>query len=87
MPAEHTAMAHDEALDLEAIAVELVQLVQEERRLSAIRRRLHEQIDNGYPNDVMLRREREVSDTRRALHRRIDTLRLYVTPAAPHPAV
>ena len=85
--AEHPRMAHEQIPDLETLAVELAQLVREERQLSAVRRRLHEQIDNGFPNEVMVRREREVSNRRRALHGRIDTLRLYVTAAAPHPAL
>jgi hypothetical protein len=80
-------MTPEQVPDLEALAVELTQLVHEERQLSAFRRRLHDQIDNGFPNEVLVRREREVSDARRALHRRIDTLRLYLSPAAPYAAI
>jgi hypothetical protein len=73
-------MAPNERVDVEVLAVELEQLVHEERELSAIRRRLHEQIDNGFPNDVTVRRERDVSDRRRELHRRIDVLNAYLRP-------
>ena len=74
-------MAHDRLPNLGALASELEHLIREERQLSSLRRRLHEQLDNGFPNDVLVRRERDVSDRRRALHRRIDMLRLYVTPS------
>jgi hypothetical protein len=73
-------MAHDMHTNVDALAAELEQLVREERQLSAVRRRLHEQIDNGFPNDVVVRREREISDQRRALHRRIDGLRHRLGP-------
>lgn len=79
-------MAHDPHPDAGALAAELEQLVHEERQISAVRRRLHEQIDNGFPNDVVVRREREISDYRRALHRRIDALRHHLGPAV-RPAV
>jgi hypothetical protein len=85
-PAKHTVM-EPQLTDAGALAAELEHLVHEERQLSAVRRRLHEQIDNGFPNAVILRREREVSDRRRALHRRIDALRTYLTPTAPRPAI
>ena len=78
-------MASEQISGRGAFAVELEQLVHEERQLSAVRRRLHEQIDNGFPNDVIVARERAVSDRRRVLHRRIDLLRLYLSPT-PHPS-
>jgi hypothetical protein len=62
-------------VDPDPIAVELATLEQEEQALSEYRRQLHEQIDNGFPNQFTIRREREVSDRRRALHARIDALR------------
>lgn len=62
-------------MDREAIAAELLALEREERRLSELRRRLHEQIDNGFPNEFTIAREREVSDRRREVHARIDSLR------------
>ena len=61
-------------VDREAIAAELLALEREERRLSELRRRLHEQIDNGFPNEFTIAREREVSDRRREVHARIDAL-------------
>jgi hypothetical protein len=73
-------MAHDMHVDLDALATELAGLVLEERQLSSVRRRLHEQIDNGFPNEVVVRREREISAQRRALHRRIDGLRHRLGP-------
>lgn len=85
-PGEHAVM-EPVILDVGVAGAELAQLVHEERQLSAVRRRLHEQIDNGFPNDVILRREREVSDRRRALHRRIDALRTSLTATVPSPAV
>ena len=61
--------------DLEAFREELTALEAIEARLSAERRRLHQQIDFGYSTAGSLRaREREVSDRRQALHRRIDSL-------------
>ena len=71
-------MAHDRLPDTDTLAVELEHLLHEERQLSKVRRRLHEQIDNGFPNEVTVRREREISDQRRALHRRIDVLRVHL---------
>lgn len=62
-------------MDPAQAAVELVRLEQEEQALSQYRRRLHEQIDKGFPNEFTIRREREVSDRRRQLHARIDALR------------
>jgi hypothetical protein len=62
-------------MDREETAAELNRLEQEEQALSQFRRRLHEQIDNGFPNEFTIRREREVSDRRRQLHARIDALR------------
>jgi hypothetical protein len=77
--AERTSMATGFAHDPTELAAELVHLRHEERQLSDLRRRLHEQIDNGFPNEVTIRREREVSDRRRMLHRRIDALAVRVS--------
>jgi hypothetical protein len=60
--------------EAKALLVELEELERDERRLSAARRKLHERIDNGFPNEFTLRQERQVSDDRRALHLRIDAL-------------
>jgi hypothetical protein len=65
------------------LAATLKQLEHEERHLSSIRRRLHEQIDNGFPNELTMRREREISAQRRALHQEIDHLRLGLAEAPP----
>jgi hypothetical protein len=59
----------------ETMVAELLTLEREEIALSEQRRRLHEQIDNGFPNEFTLVREREVSTRRRELHARIDALR------------
>jgi len=60
--------------DFNSMIIELEQLEQQEREVSAFRRRLHERLD-GFPNDATVAREREVSEERRKLHRRIDELR------------
>jgi hypothetical protein len=59
----------------EATRAALLALEREERHLSKLRHRLHERIDNGFPNEPVIAREREVSTKRRELHRRIDGLR------------
>ena len=60
---------------LDDLRKELASLEATEARISAERRRLHEQIDFGYASEATRAREREVSDERRELHRRIDELR------------
>jgi uncharacterized protein YlxW (UPF0749 family) len=60
---------------LEGLRAELAQLVAEEERLSAERRRLHDKIDFGFGTDDTRAREREVSDARQELHGRIGALR------------
>jgi hypothetical protein len=67
-------MASQTFFDFNAMIVELEQLEQQERRVSAFRRRLHDRLDS-FPNELTAKREREVSERRRALHRRIDSLR------------
>lgn len=67
-------MASQTFFDFNAMIVELEQLEQQERKVSAFRRHLHDRLDS-FPNELTERREREVSAERRALHRRIDTLR------------
>jgi uncharacterized protein YlxW (UPF0749 family) len=66
----------------EELREELAALEAEEARLSAERRRLHNQIDYGYGNETTRAREREVSDARRELHERIDALRELLKPVA-----
>ena len=54
----------------------LEELEQEERRVSARRRKLHDRIAI-FPDETgeLARQEREISQQRRELHRRIDELR------------
>jgi hypothetical protein len=66
--------------DFDDLLAELSRLEAEEARVSAIRRRLHDQLDRGFPNELLRKRERQLSDERRALHRRIDILRAQVAP-------
>ena len=67
-------MATQTFFDFNAMIVELEQLEQQERKVSAIRRQLHDRLD-AFPNEVTVAKERKVSDARRALHKRIDALR------------
>jgi hypothetical protein len=73
-------MAVEKLPDYHDLLAELSQLEQEERALSAVRAKLHDRIDLGFPNELTIARERQVSDERRALHRRIDALRVEVAP-------
>ena len=54
---------------------ELADLEAEEERVSAERRRLQLQIDNGFATARTHERERETSNRRHELHERIDALR------------
>ena len=72
--------AEEQQPDPDDLLAELARLELEERRLSAVRRRLHNQLDMGFPNELQRRRERQISDERLALHRRIDILRTQVAP-------
>jgi hypothetical protein len=67
-----------------ALIAELRRLEQEEARLSALRRKLHDRIDSGFANEVTLRREREISDERLAMHRRIAVVRLELAQIVEH---
>lgn len=78
--------------DFDELRKELATLEATEARVSAERRRLHNQIDYGYATAEALAREREVSDERRQLHRRIDSLRELLRaeghePTAPDPSL
>jgi len=64
-----------ELRSLKDVRAELAALEAEETQVSAERRRLHQQIDNGFATEATRLREREVSDRRRELHRHIDALR------------
>jgi DNA-directed RNA polymerase sigma subunit (sigma70/sigma32) len=61
--------------NLDELRKELATLEADERRVSAERRRLHNQIDYGFSSPETVAREREVSDERHRLHERIDALR------------
>jgi hypothetical protein len=63
---------------LDDLRDELARLEAEEAQLSAVRDRLHQQIDFGYGSETTRAREREISDERQDLHKRIDSLRKLV---------
>jgi hypothetical protein len=67
-------MATQTFFDFNAMIVELERLEQQERKVSAIRRQLHDRLDS-FPNETTAAKERRISDARRALHRRIDALK------------
>jgi hypothetical protein len=73
-------MESDEPSNRDELIAELERLEREEAQLSAMRRRLHNQIDLGFPNESTFEREREVSDKRLELHGRIDALRDQLAP-------
>lgn len=59
----------------DALREQLSVLEAEEVRLTAVRRRLHDQIDFGFATEETREREREVSNERRQVHDRINSLR------------
>ena len=61
--------------DAATIRAELEVLEAEEREISAIRRKMHERIDLGFPTDLLIQQEHKLSKERRELHGRIDALR------------
>jgi hypothetical protein len=61
---------------LGSLAEELAALEAEEASVSAERRRLQQQIDNGFATEASRAREREVSLRRRELHLQIDAMRV-----------
>lgn len=71
---------------LDALREELATLEVAEARVSAERRRLHQQIDFGYATETTRAREREISDERHEMHRRIDELRELLGLAPAHTA-
>jgi hypothetical protein len=78
-------MESDEPSNRDELIAELERLEREEAQLSAMRRRLHNQIDLGFPNETTFEREREVSDKRLELHGRIDALRDQLAPLTSQP--
>ena len=67
-------MATQTFFDFNAMIVELERLEQQERKVSEIRRQLHDRLDS-FPNEATQVKERRISDARRALHKRIDALK------------
>ena len=67
-------MATQTFFDFNSMIFELEQLERQERKVSAIRRQLHDRLDS-FPNDATAAKERKISEARRALHKRIDSLR------------
>ncbi len=57
------------------LRAELEALERREEHLSIERRRLHDQLDKGFANEVAIERERKISEERLAIHHRIDELR------------
>lgn len=71
-------------MDWKDARAEIGALEVEERQVSAERRRLHQQIDNGFGTEATRLRERAVSDHRRELHQQIEALRERLgLPAGP----
>ena len=62
---------------------QLDELEAEAAQLSAVRDRLHDQIDFGFGGESTRAREREISDERRRLHDRIDALREQIRARQP----
>jgi len=63
--------------EFEEIVARLEELEEEERAVSAERRRLHDRL-NAFYNEAAAQRERELSARRKELHREIDALRVQV---------
>jgi hypothetical protein len=78
-------MAYEELPDINAMIAELERLDRQEKELSAVRRRLHDQMDKGFANEVTSARERQISDERLELHRRIAALRAELAPILREP--
>ena len=68
-------MSVDPVTELDAKRVELEKLEAEEHEISAIRRKMHERIDRGFPTELLIQQEQKLSKERRELHHRIDVLR------------
>jgi len=68
------------------LTAELLRLIEEEKSLSSQRSRLHEQLDNGTPNELLLKREEKVSAERRAVHSRIDLIKAQLAIVRGEPA-
>jgi hypothetical protein len=79
---EVLAVAIAKLPDMDALALELVQLERRELDISARRRKLHDRL-NSFPNEFTQRLERELSDERHAIHDRIDQLKSTACAATP----
>ena len=63
--------------DQEALEARLEQLEQEERDVSALRKKVHDRL-SSFPNEQVMQQERELSARRRELHQEIDELRIKI---------
>jgi len=72
-------MAAADLPDLDALQVELEQLLRREPEISAQRAKLFDRLAS-FPTEFGQRQERKVSAERSAIHRRIDELRAQLRP-------
>ncbi len=70
-------MAAEGSPEFAEIVARLEELEEEERLVSAERRRLHDRL-NAFHNEAAAERERALSARRKELHHEIDTLRIQV---------
>jgi uncharacterized protein YlxW (UPF0749 family) len=70
-------MPADGSPEFAELVARLEELEEEERLVSAERRRLHDRL-NAFHNEAAAERERELSVRRKELHREIDALRIEV---------
>jgi hypothetical protein len=63
--------------DQDELEARLEKLEQEEREVSALRRKLHERLAS-FPNEIVIEQERQLSRRRRELHQEIDELRIKI---------
>ena len=70
-------MSAEGSPEFAAIVERLEELEEEERLVSAERRRLHDRL-NAFYNEAAAERERELSARRKELHHEIDALRVQV---------
>ena len=76
-------MAISKLPDLDALAIELEQLLRREPEISAHRAKLFDRLAS-FPNEFTRRQERKVSAERYAIHSRIDELRAQLMPLLRH---
>jgi len=68
-------MSVDPVTAIDSKRAELERLEVEEHEISAIRRKMHERIDRGFPTELLIQQEQKLSKERRELHLRSDGLR------------